>query len=280
MTGLTLEHVVADLANLPPLPEVVIEILECFQHDNVDTDEIADKIARDQALAARSLRIANSSFYGLQTRVASIHDAMIVLGFRAVRTLVTAASVTSRFGAIHVEGFDQRGFWLHNAGSALAARALAGRVGAAADVAFTAGLLHDLGRLALVVRHPAHYTAVREYRERHDCQWLDAEHDVLGFDHTHIGAALARRWRFATVIEEAVAGHHAPDALPAKSLAGIVHVADIVSHVLEFDPHVEDLVPRLSEVAWHRLGLGWRDFRELLAEVDRQRGTADLLLPF
>ena len=107
---------------------------------------------------------------------------------------------------------------------------------------------------------------------------VEAEHDVLGFDHAQIGVALAQRWKFAAEIGDAIAGHHAPEDQPASSLANLVHLADVMAHVLNFPGGKNDLAPRLSAVAWNRLGLDWHDFKRLMAEVDAQRQDANMLI--
>jgi len=278
MSEITLQTVVADLDRLPALPEVVRDLMDYLQHPEVDVGQIAQRIARDPALAAKLLRVANSSFYGLQSQVATKPDALIVLGLRAVRTMVTGAALATRFQSQVVAGYDQRAFWLHSAGTGLCARALARQVGADTENAFTAGLLHDLGRLILAARFPQEYRRVAANRAGHDCHPIDAEHEVLGFDHAQIGAALAARWKFPAEITSAVASHHTPMDQSADSLASLIHLADVMAHVLEFPGGDEDLVPRLSSAAWNRLGIGWSEFKWLLGEVDAQREDAQRLL--
>ena len=113
MQPLNLEQVIAQIRQLPSLPAVVTEVLESFEDERADGGAIAHKIAQDQALSAKVLRVANSSFYGLQGKVVTVQDAMVVLGFRNVRTLVMAAGVTGSFPTVAAGGFDLRAFWMH-----------------------------------------------------------------------------------------------------------------------------------------------------------------------
>ena len=278
MSEITLQMVVADLDRLPALPEVVQDLMDYLQRPEVDVGQVAYRIARDPALAAKLLRVANSSFYGLQRQVATIPDALTVLGLRASLTLVTGAAVVTQFQTLVVAGYDQRAFWLHSAGTALCARALARELGTNMENSFTAGLLHDIGRLILAARFPEKFRSVTTYRVEHDCHPIEAEQEVLGFDHTQIGAAIAVRWKFPAEIVAAIASHHNPMDMPADSLVDLVHLADIMAHVLEFPGGNEDLVPRLSNVAWNRLGIGWAEFKRLLGEVDAQRDDAEWIL--
>lgn len=278
MSEITLQTVVADLDRLPALSAVVQDLLDYLQQPEVDVGQVAQRIARDPTLAARLLRVANSSFYGLQGQVATIADALVVLGLRSVRTLVTGAAVASHLQSLAVAGYDGRAFWSHSAGTALCARTLARQVGASPENAFTAGLLHDIGRLILAARFPEAYRRVEAHRAQRDCYPLEAEREVLGFDHTQIGAALAVRWKFPAEITAAISWHHSPADQPDGSLAELIHVADVMAHALDFPGGEDDLVPQLSSVAWNRLGLGWIEFRRLLGEVDAQRGDADRVL--
>lgn len=270
MSPLDPARVVAAVHQLPSLPAVVVELLQSVDRSDVDAKELAAKMALDQALAAKALRIANSPFYGLQSKVASIQDATVILGLRQVRSLVTAAAVTGAFQGRDTGEFDPRRFWQHCVGVALCARALAPEARVPEEAAFTAGLLHDIGRLVLVTCFPAEYQEVSAYRKKHDCFVIVAERDVLGLDHCMVGKALAERWHFAPSIQDAVAFHHAPEEALATSLAGVVHVADVMAHALDLCPREEELVPPLSEVVWNRLGIPWPRFKELLGTVEGQ----------
>lgn len=277
MSTLSLETVIADFGHLPASPDVVMKLLDYLKQDEVEADIVATMISKDQVLAAKSLRLANSSFYGLQRRVATIHDAIVVLGQRTVSTMVTAMAITGRFQSLQVAGYDQRIFWMHNVGTALCARALAQRVKVNPENAFTAGLLHDIGKLVLATRFPEDFASVIAYQTKQDCTMVEAEQNLLGFDHTQVGAALARQWKFANEIGEAVGGHHTPEDHLASPLTSVIHLANIMAHVLNFSGDENDLTPRISEVAWSRLGLKWEDFKQLMAEVSAQRQDADLL---
>jgi len=278
MSKITLQMVVADLDRLPALPEVVQDLMDYLQRPEVDVGQVAYRLARDPALAAKLLRVANSSFYGLQSQVSTIPDALVVLGLRAVRTLVTGAAVVTHLQTLVVAGYDQRALWLHSAGTALCGRILAREFGANAENAFTAGLLHDIGQLILAARFAEANRRVWAYRAEHDCHPIEAEREVLGFDHGQIGAALAARWKFPAEIAAAITSHHTPMDQAAGSLAGLIHLADVMAHVLGFPGGKDDLVPRLSSLAWNRLGIGWGEFKRLLGEVDAQRDDAERLL--
>ena len=146
---LTPELVAATVRELPPLPAVVTELIESLGHDELRSDDLARKISLDQALSAKTLRLANSSFYGMTRSIGSIQEAITILGLRTVRTVVMAAGVTGSFRRPPDIGFDFDAFWRHSIGTALACQALAREVGLEPDIGFTVGLMHDIGRVAL-----------------------------------------------------------------------------------------------------------------------------------
>lgn len=268
---LDLDTLIRQVDSLPALPAVVVELIESVDDEDADADLLASKISRDQALVARMLRVANSSFYGLQGKVTSIHDAIVVLGLRGVRTLATAAAVTACFSSRGLAGsFDYRAFWAHGISVALCARAIARRLRVSEENAFTAGLLHDIGRLVLAARFPRHFDAVVEHRRREDCLLVDAEVALLGIDHARIGRALTERWHFSPLISAAIAGHHQSEQAELRSLTHLIHVADGIVHALALSGGRHDIVPPISPVSWNAVNLDREDFLEIFAEVEAQ----------
>lgn len=249
MQTLTLADVMAEMRELPSLPAAVDPLISALRNDAVSTDHLAHDIGMDPALAARVLRVANSPFYGVQKKVASIHVAIVVLGLNAVGSLVMAASVTGYFKPTTDSGLDLSHFWRHSIGVALSARALARGTRRGPEVCFTAGLLHDSGRLLLASLRPLLYQQVMAWRNEQDCLISAAESHVLGFDHAELGAALAERWRFPAEIVDAVANHHHPAGNAHATLVDVVHAADAIAHALDLAGEPDELVPPLDAAA-------------------------------
>ena len=267
MIRLSFEHIVRQIQELPSLPVVVLELLSSMDQDDTDVHVLAQKIELDQALAAKTLRIANSSFYGMQSKVTSIPQAVSVLGFHSIRTVVTACALTSSF-APAAGGFDFQAFWRHSLATAIAARLLAPHLGVNPETAFTAGLLHDLGTLVLVTRFPAEHALVRSYRQAHDCQMAEAELAVIGIDHAQVGSALAAYWKFPEAIQQAVADHHAIDRLEAGGLPLVVHMANAVALGLDLAGVDDALVPALSPTGWRSIALDEPAWLALLEQTE------------
>jgi putative nucleotidyltransferase with HDIG domain len=263
MSRLEREQVVARLRQLPALPSAVSELLASFANEEADIGRIAQQIALDQGLSARVLRVANSSFYGLQSRVGTINEAVVVLGFRAVRSMVLAVGMSGAFRLDQCPGFDGQAYVRHGVAVGLAARALAPLVGHNPELVFTGGILHDIGELVLASSFPAQYAEALAYRKKHDCFMVVAERDILGLDHAEVGGLLAETWHFPSALHQAVAEHHAPATAAAGSLADLIHVADGVAHALGLAHSQEEQVMPVERTAWLRLGLD----SEMLARV-------------
>jgi putative nucleotidyltransferase with HDIG domain len=278
MNRLLPEQLAAGVQDLPSLPAVVMELLSSIEQDDIDISVLAKKVSYDQALTAKTLRLANSSSFGLQVKVTTIQQAITFLGFQATRNLITAAAITGCFPSGRCEGFHDKAFWRHSIATAVCARALARRMRFNQDIAFTAGLLHDIGKLVLVTGHPDAYAQVVAWRAQHGGDWQEAERAVLGIDHVDAGIALAEHWNFSDTMRHAIACHHAPDMHGAGFLAAIVHVANAIVHALDLAGEDDELVPRVSSVAWDAMGLNEEAYLHLFRETEVQFGEMSTIL--
>ncbi len=271
MTSLSPELVMATVRELPALPAVVLELIELLGRDTVASDLLADKISHDQALTAKTLRLANSSFYGMPRKVGRVSEAISVLGLRTVRTVVTAAAVTGSFSPPRCEGFDFKAFWRHAIGTAVCARLLAAELKLDPEAAFTAGLLHDLGHLVLASCFSEQFAAVLRHQTERDVPCVDAERALLGMDHAAVGGLMAEHWRFSPTVVEAIRQHHTPDTAGAGAhLCGLVHVADNIAHALDLAHAEGDAVPVLSTAAWMQVGLDNPRCRRVFEQTEAQ----------
>ncbi len=266
------DELIAALRDLPPLPSVVLDLITSLGHEELGASQYAAKISRDQALAAKTLRLANSSFYGRGRQVRSVSEAITVLGLRTVRCVVTAAGMAGSFR--HHPTFDHDTFWRHSIGSALCAQALAGELGRDdGDLAFTVGLLHDIGRLALASAFASAYAEVEQWRRDKDCPGVDAERAVLGIDHAEVGGLIALQWNFAPAIVDAIRQHHAPPDAAEVTLTGIAHVADAVAHALGLAGDADEAVPALVLPVWAACRLDDAACMRLFAHTEAQFET-------
>lgn len=270
MHKLTMNEAVKTIHRLPPLSEIATDLLSSMGRENIDIDILAEKLSRDQALVATTLRLANSSFYGMSYRVTRIHEAFAVLGLKTMRTLVTAAAVSNGFITDHNNADEIEKNWRHSIAVAVCAKALARQLLLDQELAFTVGLLHDIGRLVLSMYFPQHHQATLAHRAAHDCSLFQAEQAVLGIDHAMIGQSLAEYWKFPLEIQQAIGRHHTPEQSGQSALTYLVHVADAMVHALDLALNEDELVPTVSSIAWNSLGIGQAACLQVFDETEQQ----------
>ena len=277
MTAVNLAPVVQSLRELPALPSVVLDLIHSLGREDVDVTALAEKMSRDQALAAKILRLANSSFYGLPARVKTVKQAIVVLGFDSARALAVASNM---IGSIQgaARQVDVADFWRHSIATALCAKNLARLAGIDQEAAFIAGLLHDIGRLVLATRFPDDYARVLQDCERNDTPVGVAEVRVFGLDHQRAGEMLAEAWKFPPLIQRAIGQHHAPDGADLADLPGVVHAANAMVHALDLGGGRHGAVPRLLDAAWDSLGLTPDHLLAVCRETEAQFEEACRLL--
>lgn len=277
MSAMSVADVVKDLRDLPSLPSVILELLHTFGQQDVDIATLADKISSDQALAARTLRLANSSFYGLSAKVKTVNQAIVVLGFDSVRTLVSAGGVIDHFRGAG-DATDTVPFWRHAIANALCARNLAREAKLNQGHAFIAALLHDIGELVLATRFPEQYEQARAMRTVDDIDALKAEQAVFGMDHQRVGVLLAQAWKFPAMIQRVIGQHHAPQREDLGDLTALVHVSEAIVMALDLTGNTHPLVPRLQDDAWDSLALTPAQMRAVFRDTEMQYEEACQIL--
>ena len=263
-----LDDVIRQIKDLPTLPTVAQEMLSNLDDDNTSLDVICEKVALDQSLTAKMLRLANSSYYGANSKVVTLQQAVALLGLQNVKELILMASIESSFPTSNCPNFDATAFWRHSIATAICAEMISRTLKMKHDFAFTAGLLHDIGRLVLVTRFPTDYQQVLTYRDQEDCSLLDAERAMMGIDHIVVGWLLAKEWEFSDAIQDAIRGHHQPDDKNLNSIASLIHVANSIVHALDLSKTEYDLVPPISQHAWDTLGLSEAEYLSIFRETE------------
>ncbi len=274
---LTLDKLERKVQQLPSLSAVVTRLLTLLQDNDITMAVLTAEMSKDQGLTVRVLRIANSPFYGMSSRIDSIQQAGTLLGLHTIHGIIVAAGIIGHFPPQQDQGFDRHSFWLHSIGTGCCAQILARHAGLDPEQAFTAGLLHDIGKLVLAAYFEDDFSHVLAWRDEHGCLIREAEESVLGFDHSEIGARVAQHWKLPKLLVNAIRFHH---ALPGKvtPLAELVHVADIICRGLDIGHGGDDLIPALHPDALSRLGLDWNDLCATLPEIEQLNTRASMLL--
>jgi putative nucleotidyltransferase with HDIG domain len=265
---ISLEEVIHKINDLPTLPQVAQEMLNDLNNEDITLDAIVEKVALDPSLAAKVLKVANTSYYGANSKVVTIQQAVSMLGTKNLKNLIRTSIFTRNLPVGHCRGFDSVGFWRHNIATAICAEAISRNLHLKHDFAFTAGLLHDIGRLVLVSRFPKKYEEVLRCATEKDCSVLDAERSVLGIDHVAVGLILALQWNFSDAIQDAIRGHHEPHDKTLNSIASIVHVANCIVHSLDLSDNVHEMATPVSQYAWDNLGLSEDAYLAIFQETE------------
>ncbi|MCX7192478.1 MAG: HDOD domain-containing protein [Proteobacteria bacterium] len=249
------KDLLARLHQLPSLPAIVQELIASFNDADLDTVLLANKIEHDQGLSARVLRVANSSFYGLSRKVGSVQDALVVLGFECVRSMALSAGMVHAFPSSPDSSFDRQAYWQRSFRVAAIAKALSRELRQGKELAFTAGMFHDIGLLVLDLCIPQQFSKLLQQQADSGLSLIELERSELGFDHVEIGAELIRLWNFPSEIEQVVRYWRQPE-LQADPLAGIVHISVLAESGLSGEALLMQLPKNLHEqmfVIWERI---------------------------
>jgi len=214
---------------IPPLPDLVVRLLAILNKQETEPQDLETLMQNDQVLVAKMLAMVNSPFYGLNRTIRTIKEAVMVLGFRGVRSLVLATS-TAKFlqRDYAVYGHEPKGLWLHAAcvaaGSKMLAKAC--RLGAdASEQLFVAGLLHDIGKLVLVT-----YLNDQKKGMATATSLVEFERSAVGLDHTEAGALVTAKWNLSSEVQEVIKAHHETGASGSQQSIAVVRLADAVAH--------------------------------------------------
>ncbi|MYN30156.1 HDOD domain-containing protein [Duganella levis] len=193
---------------LPTAPKVVEELISSFDKASVSTEEIAKKLSTDPVLSAKLLRLANSAYYHVSRSIGTVEDAVLMLGFVTVRTLVISSGLVSGFKT--VPGLDLKQFWRYSLHTAVSAKWIAKKTKENTDLAFTIGMMHAIGQLVIHSAAPEQAMALDKVAGPMDARRLDAERASLGYTFADVGAELAKRWKFPVAFSETIVAFPEP----------------------------------------------------------------------
>ncbi|MFA7227825.1 MAG: HDOD domain-containing protein [Melioribacteraceae bacterium] len=228
------ELILKKVNTLSPIPKILSEVLELLNDQYTSPHLLAKAISKDQGVVLKLLTIANSPFYGLSKRVASIEFAIMILGYDEIRNIVSALSLMESMKNKSDQYLDQKNFWMHSYLTATISKKVAMDFGLEkSGEAFLAGLLHDLG-ISVVHRFMhSDFVNISDLIAK-GVPFLEAEMQVLGMDHQAVGEMLLKNWNIPEIICSIVRSHHTPNLSPnAPVLSSVVHLADYMTQKLQ-----------------------------------------------
>ena len=222
------------LKNVPPFPPIAVKLLALLSDPSVEIREVADLVGTDAVFTARLLQRVNSIEFGLASPVSNIKQAVALLGIDLTRhVVITHAAGVYASGALKTE--ELRRCWQHMVATAVLADVIAEACGEFRDVAFTAGIMHDIGRLGLLMAYPQEYERVISNATERCMDVLDFEADEFGMHHAEAGRLLAELWGLPQEFAIVTGRHHDPCEGTEVDLVRIVHVACRLAEVLGYD---------------------------------------------
>ena len=250
------------LSEIPPFPAVAIKTLQVISNEHGQLRELSELISADPAFSVQILRVANSALYGGRVEITGILQAILILGLECIKGVVTTIAVKAYLGdSIEVPGL--RDCWRHSLASAVIAEELARMSLIEPDVAYTAGLIHDIGRLGMVAAYPKEYTAFLTSVETEPGDILQRERELFGIDHCQAGRQLVIRWNLPKMFIAVTSQHHDAKVAGEAAVLWTVRHSCMIADALGFDA-VHGLAPRSYEEV---LGT--------LSEHDRRRFPQD-----
>jgi HD-like signal output (HDOD) protein len=261
--------ILRSLVELPPMPNIILKAREIMEDQGSSLKDLSGVIEHDQAIVARVLALANSAYYGLSGLVSSIQHASILLGQKTLGELITIAA-SSRLLSKKLKGYqlDPGDLWKHSLAVALGSRIIAEKKKVElAEDAFIAGLLHDAGKIILDPYVLERKKEFKKFQKTGKRRFIEAEKEILGFDHAEVMSRAARFWRYPEAQSTAIRYHHYPLRSGNSELAFIVHLADFAAKEAGFTP---EAISSSSEIDPHTLtilGLQKEEINTISAEI-------------
>jgi len=263
------EKLLKSLKDLPPMPQVVFKAKEIMTNPASDLKQLSKVIQTDMSIVSKILRMANSSYYGLPGKVSSVDHATVLLGQNTLAEVITLAGISGLLESA-LQGYDLESgdLWRHSMAVAFGSKILAERKKPELiNDAFIAGLLHDAGKIILDKPVLERKELFDSFMEDGQQTFLNAETEILGFDHSEIASEMCIRWNIPESISLAIKYHHYPSRSNGNELAYILHIADYIATLSGIGIGTDDILYEVEGGALDFLNLTQKEISELVLEV-------------
>ena len=264
---------------LPEIPSIAFELQEVIENPMSSAEHIAQVVSKSPSLTAVLLRIVNSSFFCLPSKISTVSHAVSLIGTQEISVLALGISVFSIFKNIPKETIDMHSFIGHSLLCGLLSRVFAAHKNVPqTEQLFVSGLLHDLGRLILYIYFPDESRNVLA-RSR-NCNKLlhEEEKEYLGCDHAQLGVQLMKQWNLPLILENNVLYHHSPSEAQQTVPATIIHLADIIANSLGIGSSGEKFIPSLDYNAWENFEISPSSFETIIGQATHQFHALESIL--
>jgi putative nucleotidyltransferase with HDIG domain len=269
---MTADEIIAHVKDLPVVSETARKLVVQLNQPDLHRDELVETVRCDNVLTAKLLRACNSANSGVREPVLSVDQALFLLGDNMIFRMVCAIGFKGSLGAA-APGYETEanGLWVHSLNTGIGAEYLAevkSYGNFLPSTAFTAGLLHDIGKSVISkVLTPKARADIRSKMTGQSLSRVEAEKAVLGADHCEVGACLLKRWSLPELIVEAVADHHSPVLKPAIQLSAVVYLADCAVHLCGAAPGWQAQAVQVKNTAAEVLGLEVEKVEQIVSGI-------------
>jgi len=278
-----LGRIISRVEDLPTLPRTVLRITELVNDPKSSARDLSRVITDDQVLAARLLKLVNSSFYGFPQRISTITGAIVLLGFDAIRSLLLTTSVFDLFSNRRkVSLLRQEQFWDHSLGCAVGAKVIGNYLRYdKVEELFVSGLLHDIGKIVEMIFLQKAFKEIIQLVKDRNILMIAAEENILGYSHPLVGKLLAERWNLPPKLTSVIQHHHQPsEAGRFVQEAAIVHLADILCRSLNIGYGGDNKMPPLDRTAWDSLRIKSGQIETIMAEILKEFEDITLFITY
>ncbi len=264
--------------NLPTLPDMIQKVVSLVQDEKTTAKSLGDLISYDQAISSRLLKVTNSAYYGLSREISTVQHAIVVLGFEQVKSLSLGIAVFDAMkGANETTSLMQDEFWRHSVGCSLAARIICKKSGKLdAGTAFTASLLHDIGKLVLANFFSKEYKVVMEKAKEDGRSIVGIEEETLGFTHADVGEWLCSGWKLPLSFASAIGYHHKVKEVEQEyiHITSVIHLADVVCRRADIGISENETIPPFQKAAREELSVNEDQIDQMITELKNEEEKA------
>lgn len=275
------EEILNLVKHIPSFPKVAHRVLAMVEEPNVKAHDLAEVIQYDQAITANVLKICNAAYFGLPRKVSSLDEALVVIGHDILKDIIITSSAARFYKGKVGEGYDlgQGDLWKHSIATGIMGRLLVPYI---KDVdpasAFTAGLLHDIGKRILSSFVADDFNRIVKKVAEEKITFVQAELDCIGITHAELGGMILEKWNFSDDMVMAVKQHHEPDALQKEALTAVISLSNSMVVSLGIGVGVDGLATRVKGEALISYGIGDREMDMVMAELVTEMEKAEEML--
>ncbi len=267
-----IETIINNLDQLPSIPEVASKLINMVSDPNVSFKLIAEEISKDQAMTTNLLKLCNSAYFSKGKEISSVDRAIVTLGLKEVKDIVMVVAtkpVLDRF----VIGYDlaKGDLWKHGIVVGNMGKNIAIKIGEKmiADVVFTGGIIHNVGKVVLALFVQSTYKEILSTVETKQCTFSEAEKEIMGYSHQEVGERILSKWQFPPVLKSIVRYYQNPEGAPKEHIkeVSIVHLANVLSLMAGIGVGSDGLFHQINGKALEVTGLTEADLEELFSRV-------------